>query len=510
MVPSPSIRTARFPLRLRLPAVAVEWGGLLTICWLMWMVWRATALPVTVTVDGVSERVTTHRRSVSALLLDLGVDVQSADRVWPALDANLRRGMALAVDRAPAYRLLVDGRDFAFASWGQTPYQVLTNAQIAIHRYDQALVNGEPWPMHEPLPEPTSPDTTGATSLAAPYGHDWHAARTQSRHIRVYRAIPIRVNDGRLPFTIHTTAQTVGEALRQAQITLYLGDEVEPSLGSPVNTGMTVFIDRSIPVSLQVDERRVKTRTRGETVADALIEMGIGLSGLDVVQPSPTAELHDDMHITVTRIRQDVEVTDEIVPFETVFVPDAELPIDTRRVVNPGDGGIIRQRERVRYEDGAETVRVLEDEWTAQEPDRRVIAYGTQIEPKTTVTADGEEITYWRRIRMQATSYSASTAGLPPDHPWYGRTYSGEPMRHGVVAVDPAVIPLRSRVYVPGYGYGDALDTGSAIRARRIDLGYDDDNLELWSSWVNVYLLWPPPPTNQITWVLPNWPPPPQ
>ena len=142
----------------------------------------------------------------------------------------------------------------------------------------------------------------------------------------------------------------------------------------------------------------------------------------------------------------------------------------------------------------------------AQEPAQRTIAYGTGIEPKSFVTEDGQQLTYWRKIRMRASSYSASTAGLAPDHPWYGRTYSGEPMRGGIVAVDPSIIPLRSQVYVPGYGYGDALDTGSAIRARRIDLGYDDENLKLWSQWVDVYLLWPPPANYQITWVIPNWP----
>ena len=47
-------------------------------------------------------------------------------------------------------------------------------------------------------------------------------------------------------------------------------------------------------------------------------------------------------------------------------------------------------------------------------------------------------------------------------------------MRSGIVAVDPALIPLRNQVYVPGYGIGDALDTGGGIRSRRIDLAYED------------------------------------
>ena len=152
----------------------------------------------------------------------------------------------------------------------------------------------------------------------------------------------------------------------------------------------------------------------------------------------------------------------------------------------------------------------LEDTWVAQEPADRSIAYGQQIEPKTFTAPNGAQYTYWRQVRMLASSYSAGTAGVSPDKSYYGRTYTGEPMRYGIVAVDPAVIPLRSKVYVSDYGEGDALDIGSAIRARRIDLGYDDDNLVLWNKWVDVYLLWPPPASHQITWVLPNWPKPPQ
>jgi 3D (Asp-Asp-Asp) domain-containing protein len=79
-------------------------------------------------------------------------------------------------------------------------------------------------------------------------------------------------------------------------------------------------------------------------------------------------------------------------------------------------------------------------------------------------------------------------------------------MRKGIVAVDPSVIPLRSKVYVPGYGVGIAGDTGGSIKGRHIDLGYDEDNLVLWYRWVDVYLLDPPPPRSQIRWVLPNWP----
>lgn len=52
----------------------------------------------------------------------------------------------------------------------------------------------------------------------------------------------------------------------------------------------------------------------------------------------------------------------------------------------------------------------------------------------------------------------------------YGRTASGTYVKHGTIAVDPRVIPMGSKIYVPGYGWGKALDTGGAIKGNKIDL----------------------------------------
>ena len=85
----------------------------------------------------------------------------------------------------------------------------------------------------------------------------------------------------------------------------------------------------------------------------------------------------------------------------------------------------------------------------------------------------------------------------------FGVTAVGWQMRKGIVAVDPRVVNLFTRVYVPDYGVGIAADTGGAVKGRRIDLGYGDDDLILWYDWVDVYLLTPVPPPDQIRWVLP-------
>ena len=66
-----------------------------------------------------------------------------------------------------------------------------------------------------------------------------------------------------------------------------------------------------------------------------------------------------------------------------------------------------------------------------------------------------------RTLTVSSTGYS-----LP------GHTSSGIPVGWGVVAVDPTVIPLGTRLTIPGYGDGVAADTGSAVRGADIDLWF--------------------------------------
>lgn len=464
----------------------------------MAVLWRLTARPVVVTVDGMTDMVLTHRTTVGALLLDLGLALQPADRVQPGLSSSVDPEMHLVVDRARPVRIFVDGRDLTQASWGKTPTQVLADAGIAVDTGDQILVNGAVTPGDALLP----PAVVQRAMPTVDRGLVWNNVQSQPVTIRVYRAIPMVVHEGGLPYTINTTAQTVGEALRQAQVVLYLGDRVQPSLGSRVAANMHVYIERSKPVTLHVDGQEVRTRTQAKTVGGALSDLGVTVADMDRVDPPLSTELYDNVKIKVTRIREDVLVDEQIAPYETVYVGDSNLPIDTQEVLDPGANGVTRTRYRVRYENGQEVNRTREDTWVAQEPSDRRIAYGQKIEPQTAVV-DGQTITYWRKVRMFATSYNPTAVGG-------GRTATGDELTKGVVAVDPRIIKLRSPLFVPGYGTGRALDTGGGIKSRRVDLGYDDSNYVSVAKWVDVYLLWPPPADGDIAWVVPNYPPVPE
>ena len=72
-----------------------------------------------------------------------------------------------------------------------------------------------------------------------------------------------------------------------------------------------------------------------------------------------------------------------------------------------------------------------------------------------------------RVLTMEATAYTPYDAGVS------GITANGNRMRRGLVAVDTRVIPFGTRLYIEGYGFAVADDTGGAIRGNKIDLAMD-------------------------------------
>jgi 3D (Asp-Asp-Asp) domain-containing protein len=287
-----------------------------------------------------------------------------------------------------------------------------------------------------------------------------------------------------------------------------------------------VYLERSTPVTIQVDGRTIRTRTHREHAEDVLADLGIVLTGQDYVRASVTpgsagggsdepagadeaaaaapseTMLGAGATIEVVRVTERFLIAQVPIPFESEWHPDPDLEIDHQRLIQEGSPGVREMRIRVRYENSHEVSRTVENEYVAVPPTTNIRGYGTKIVVRTVSTPSGPR-EYWRTMEMLATSYSASTAGVSKSNPHYGRTATGLKMRDGIVAVDPRVIDLGSEVYVPGYGVGLAADTGGAIKGKRIDLGYSDENLQLWYRWVDVYLLTPVPPAGQIDYTLP-------
>lgn len=472
---------------------------------------------IAVLVDGIGLDVRTHQRTVGAILREAGVAVAPADIVSPPLDTTLQEDGSIVVRHANAVSVAADGRESWLLTHATTVMEALAESGVKADPGDIVLLNGRQVPATALLREQARTASVGwLQGLAYQAVHQPGGLVTPGPadtlidaatvHVTLRRAVPVTVQDGSAQTTFMTTESTLGDALRQAGVPVYLGDVVTPPLNSPVSPGTLVSLIRARPVTITGDGKTVRTRTQKATVEEVLAEEGFELANKDYSAPEPIADAVAGMNIRVTRVREEIITESEYIPFNTVWQPSSELELDERKVAQSGLDGVFLRRIHVVYEDGVQTKRLLEREWVDREPVTKIVAYGTRVVLREANTVDGP-IQYWRKVRVLATWYNATHGWFPRNSPYYGMTRTGAWATKGVIAVDPNVIRLHTKMYVPGYGFGAAEDTGGLIVGMRIDLAFDEGDPNASApGWITVYLLPPVPPASQITYIMPTNP----
>lgn len=443
------------------------------------VLYQATGRSVEVAVDGEARSLFTHARTSRGVLRELGLTAGPSDDLSPEAmqpETSGRSAPALIELRTARPVLLRTAQELRwFDSPQAQPANILRAAGIWLFPGDSLLVDGLPARFHP-------------------------GSVPEMLEVRPAQRIQLRL-DGALR-TILSAAPTLGEALWENGLVLYEGDSITPAPGTPVKGPMRAQVNRAHPLQIALAQQEISSRSAADTVGMALAQIGIPLTGLDYSIPAADQPMPNDGHVRVVRVREIVEVEQQPLPFEASYQPVEDLEIDQRSVIQAGAYGVSARRIRVRLEDGQEISRSVEGQWIAQQPRQQILGYGTQIQIRSMATEDGT-IEYWRAVQMYATSYSASRAGVSPDSPSFGITASGKPLRKGLVAIDRSLIPFGTMMYVPGYGYAEAADTGGGVRGRWIDLGYDDDNYVPWSRYVTVYFLTPVPPASNVVWIFP-------
>lgn len=285
-----------------------------------------------------------------------------------------------------------------------------------------------------------------------------------------------------------TYNNTFRKVLKSNDILVSSKDKITPSLDTRVKNGDKITIKKAINIVIAIDGKDIKVSSAEDNIGQMFAAEKIAVDDFDKVSPSTDKPLTKDMIISVVRVKTSFEVETKSIDFATVQKSNNDMEKGTSKVIQEGKSGEQLVTTKIVYEDGKEIARQVVSQVTNKEPVQKILAIGT-LGAVPNLSRGGLKVLYQTSIRVKATAYTPIETG------GWG-TASGSTARRNAdgfstIAVDPRVIPLGTRVYVEGYGYAVAEDTGGAIKGNIIDVFFTSTSeMYNWGTrWVNIYIL---------------------
>ncbi len=267
---------------------------------------------------------------------------------------------------------------------------------------------------------------------------------------------------------IITYKNTVNEVLDSNKIILNDKDKISVSQNAKVSNNDFIEIKTAVPITINYRGSIINVDTAEDTFKDVLENESELLNDNDVkfdfdndeFCPSLDTNVEKDAELTITNVRNQVETEYQEIGYDTIVEKDDSIYAGEQKVVQEGKNGSKQLNYNVVYKDDIEYSRECIQVSIVSEPQNKIIKKGT----KQKQVSRGLNSNFVRELSCVATAYSGHSITATGSRP------VRNPDGISTIAVDPSVIPLGSKVYVEGYGYAIAADTGGAIKGNKIDL----------------------------------------
>lgn len=304
----------------------------------------------------------------------------------------------------------------------------------------------------------------------------------------VIKANTITINNCGEEQTISLAKGTVEEVLNRTGITLAENQSVTPSLNTVITGDMNIYVYNSKNIELTTNGTEMTVKAPEGTVENALNILGYEITDDDILNVDRNAQIEDDMKITLKKVTYVDEKSTEKISYKTVEKDSDDIMTGESEVSQKGVDGEKEVTKRCKYIDGKYDSTKVIDEKVTKEPVDKIVLNGTK---RGTITdTSGAPVSYSYMVSGSGTAYTAAPGAL---------TATGVPVYEGGVAVNPAIIPYGSKLYIEAadgshvYGYATAIDTGGALMdgSAIVDLFYFsyDDCVNFGRRDVNVYVL---------------------
>lgn len=198
--------------------------------------------------------------------------------------------------------------------------------------------------------------------------------------INVYRARPVTIFDGNMRIQAYSAATTARSVAKQAGIQVYPEDNLKQEVSSNILKdqviGEKIVIDRATAAILNLYGTPIEIRTHALTVGELLKEKNVTLANGDTAQPSLDTPISSNLAIFVTRVGTQIITVEEQIPMEIQTIEDASLSFGAtaiRQVGSPGKKVVTYQLD---LQNGKEVGRHVIQEVRAQEPVKQIVVRG--------------------------------------------------------------------------------------------------------------------------------------
>lgn len=268
---------------------------------------------------------------------------------------------------------------------------------------------------------------------------------------------------------VWTTENKVKNILEEANIEVTEHDKLSVALDAEVGADNKIDIQKAFQLTLVDGLKERQVWSTSTTVANFLKQQGIQLNEFDRVENDLEAVITPEDKITVVRVEKVTDVVEESVDFAVETKSDSSLLKGKEKVVTEGEEGKIARTYEVTKENGKVVDKKLKTEEVLKEPKTEVVAVGTKVVTATVSRGNSSSSSKKsKEFYVTATAYTADCKGCS------GVSATGLNLKANsgmkVIAVDPSVIPLGTKVWVEGYGNAIAADTGGSIQGNKIDV----------------------------------------
>lgn len=272
---------------------------------------------------------------------------------------------------------------------------------------------------------------------------------------------------------VWTTETQVKDILKEANIEVSEHDSLKQGIDTEVGADNKIDIQKAFQVSLVDGVNKRQVWSTSTTVANFLKQQGIQLNEFDRVENNLKDVITPQSKITVVRVEKVIDVVEDSLDFAIEKKQDASLQKGKQKVVTAGQKGLMTKTYEIVKENGQVVGKNLQSKNVVKEPQTQVVAVGTKavvatVASASTVSRGSTEPASGKEFYVTATAYTPNCNGCS------GISATGINLKSGsglkVIAVDPSVIKLGSKVWVEGYGTAIAGDTGGAIKGNKIDI----------------------------------------